>query len=151
MRVFLDTNVLVSALTTRGLSADVLRVVLRDHTLLTGEFNLRELRRVLQTRMKAPTAVVDSAESLLREHVVVPKPQVPPRIEVRDPDDAWVLGSALAGSADVLVTGDRDLLALGGDAPLPILTPRGLWERLRDSNRASPESRSASALREEER
>jgi predicted nucleic acid-binding protein len=33
-------------------------------------------------------------------------------IEVRDPDDAWVLASALAGNADILVTGDRDLLAI---------------------------------------
>ena len=131
MRVFLDTNVLVSAFTTRGLCADVLRVVLRDHTLLTGEFNLGELRRVLRTRMAAPEHVVDSAESLLRGHVVVPAPEAPASIEVRDPDDAWVLASALAGKADILVTGDRDLLAIRSEAPLTIVTPRQWWNRLR--------------------
>lgn len=131
MRVFLDTNVLVSAFTTRGLCADVLRVVLRDHTLLTGEFNLGELRRVLRTRMVAPEHVVDSAESLLRGHVVVPAPEAPASIEVRDPDDAWVLASAVAGKADILVTGDRDLLAIRSEAPLTIVTPRQWWNRLR--------------------
>ena len=132
MRVFLDTNVLVSAFTTRGLCADVLRVVLRDHTLLTGEFNLRELRRVLRTRMAAPEPVVASAESLLREQVVIPMPEEPATADVRDPDDAWVLASALSGKADILVTGDRDLLALQSDAPLAILTPREWWDRLRN-------------------
>lgn len=132
MRVFLDTNVLVSAFTTRGLCADVLRVVLRDHTLVTGEFNLRELRRVLRIRMTAPAPVVESAESLLREQVVIPMPKAPATADVRDPDDAWVLASALAGDADTLVTGDRALLALRPDAPLTILTPREWWDRLRD-------------------
>ena len=132
MRIFLDTNVLVSAFTTRGLCADVLRVVLRDHTLVTGEFNLRELRRVLRIRMAAPAPVVESAESLLREQVVVPMPKAPATADVRDPDDAWVLASALAGDADILVTGDSDLLAVGPDAPLTILTPREWWDRLRD-------------------
>ena len=131
MRIFLDTNVLVSAFTTRGLCADVLRVVLRDHTLLTGEFNLCELRRVLRTRMAAPEPVVESAESLLREQVVIPMPEAPATADVRDPDDAWVLASALDGDADILVTGDRDLLDLRSDAPLTILTPREWWDRLR--------------------
>ena len=47
MRVFLDTNVLVSAFATRGLCADVLRLILAEHTLVTGEVVLRELRRAL--------------------------------------------------------------------------------------------------------
>lgn len=127
MRVFLDTNVLVSAFTTRGLSADVLRLVLSEHTLVTGEVNLEEFRRVLRTRMDAPVAIVDEAEQLLREQEVVPKPAVPSSVDIRDPDDAWILASAVAGSADVIVTGDRDLLSLGS-TPMRILSPRDFWE-----------------------
>lgn len=37
MRVFLDTNVLVSAFATRGLCADLMRHVLAEHDLITGE------------------------------------------------------------------------------------------------------------------
>ena len=37
MRVFFDTNVLVSAFLTRGLCADLLRLVLTEHTLVTSE------------------------------------------------------------------------------------------------------------------
>lgn len=128
MRVFLDTNVLVSAFTTRGLSADVLRLALVEHELVTGEVNLEELRRVLRTRMGASAVLIDEAERLLREHEVVPKPEEPYPIQIKDPDDAWILASAVAGEADVLVTGDNDLLDLGSETPLRILTPREFWE-----------------------
>jgi putative PIN family toxin of toxin-antitoxin system len=131
VRVFLDTNVIVSALTARGLSADVFRLILTEHELLTGEINLKELRRVLRFRMRVPARAVDEVEELLREHTVVPIPEEPLDIELRDPDDKWVLASAVAGSADVLVTGDKDLLSLSPAAPLPILNPRAFWELVR--------------------
>lgn len=57
-------------------------------------------------------------------------------IEVRDPDDAWVLASALAAGAEVLVTGDEDLLDLRDDVEEILITnPRGLWELLRTPGR----------------
>lgn len=133
MRVFLDTNVLVSALTTRGLAADVFRLVLSEHELLTGEVNLVEFRRVLKQKMRVPARSIEDAERLLREQTIVPRPAHALEIKLRDPDDKWVLASAVAGGADVLVTGDKDLLDLGRAAPLPILTPRSFWESLRRS------------------
>lgn len=131
MRVFLDTNVLVSAFATRGLCADLMRFLLAEHEMLTGEVNLAELRRILIERFKVPKAQADLIENLLRDQTVVPKPSALPPIKVRDPDDAWVLASAVSGAADLLVTGDQDLLVLAARAPLPILTPREAWERLR--------------------
>ena len=131
MKVFLDTNVIVSALTARGLFADVFRLILTEHDLLTGEVNLKELRRVLRNRMRLPARQVDDVERLLREHTVIPVPDKPPDLELRDPDDRWVLASAVAGSADVLVTGDQDLLSVGDQTPVPILNPRAFWELAR--------------------
>ena len=131
MRVFLDTNVLVSAFATRGLCADVLRHVLADHRLVVGEVVLEEFRRTLRDKFGVPPAQVQAIEELLREHEVVPTPQVAASAPARDPDDQWVVASALAGAADLLVTGDKDLLELGGHAPLPILDPRGFWNLLR--------------------
>lgn len=132
MKVYLDTNVLVSAFTTRGLSADVVRLVLTEHDLLTGEMNMAELHRVLRTRIGLPAAVVREIEALLREHTVVPKPDDPGELDVRDPSDRWVLASAIAANADMLVaTGDEDLLDLADRSPLPILSPRGFWDFVR--------------------
>lgn len=58
MKVFFDTNVLISAYTVHGLSADLFRLVLAEHELLTGEVNLLESRRVLGKRFRVPEAEV---------------------------------------------------------------------------------------------
>ena len=133
MRVFLDTNVLVSAFATRGLCADVMRQVLAEHELIIGEVVLRELRKALRVKLKLPLATVTAIEELLRESEVIPRPRTPSELEVRDPDDRWVLASAIAGRADVLVTGDRDLLEVAALSPIRIIDPRGFWTLLRKS------------------
>ena len=47
----------------------------------------------------------------------------------RDPDDDWVLATALAGQADAIVTGDADLLVLDVFQGIAILSPRQFIER----------------------
>jgi uncharacterized protein len=131
VKVFFDTNVLISAFTTRGLSADLFRFVVAEHDLLTGEVNLTEFRRVLRERFKVPPAEVALVEDQLRSHTIVARPSAPSDLPLRDPDDAWVLASALAGGAELLVTGDKDLLSITERSPLPIVDPRGCWDRLR--------------------
>lgn len=131
MRVYFDTNVLVSAFATRGLCADILRHVLAEHELLTGEINLSELSKVLLKRFGLPHMTVAAIEELLRRQVVIPRPKEKIAIAIRDPDDAWVLASAVSGNADVLVTGDHDLLEIESKSPVPIVNPRGYWNMIR--------------------
>jgi putative PIN family toxin of toxin-antitoxin system len=131
LRVFLDTNVLVSAFASRGVCADVLRVVLAEHTFVTGEVVLRELGRVLRARMGLPPGTVREIDEFLREYEVVAKPATRAAVPQRDPDDQWVVASAVESRADVLVTGDRDLLDIATDAPIKIVDPRGFWDLVR--------------------
>lgn len=131
MKVFVDTNVLVAAFATRGLCADVLRYILAEHQLVTGEVVLAELRRALIRRLKVPPDTVEAILDLLREHEVVPKPKAPSDLPVRDPDDRWILASAVDAKADVLITGDSDLLDIAPSAPLRILAPRAFWDLVR--------------------
>ena len=131
MKIFADTNVLVSAFTARGLCADLLEVILADHTLMTGEFVLQELQRVLITKLKVPKKKVSDVLQFLRNHHVEPTPDKPSEIKVRDEDDRWVLESAIRAKADILVTGDKDLLEISKHVPqLKIISPRGFWELL---------------------
>jgi uncharacterized protein len=129
LRVFLDTNVLVSAFATRGLCTDVLRLVLAEHDLLTAEVVLEEVERVLTHKFGMPSVEADRVIAFLRQHPVEPKPASPSSVEVRDPDDRWVLASALAARADVLITGDAALLEVDSQVKeLAIITPRGFWD-----------------------
>lgn len=131
MRVCLDTNVLVAAFATRGLCADVLRSVLAEHELVLGEVILDELRRVLTRKLGLPADRLAAVEAVFSGVELVPRPPKPSPIPVRDRADRWVLATAVAGRAAVLVTGAADLLAVASEAPLPILSPRAFWELLR--------------------
>jgi putative PIN family toxin of toxin-antitoxin system len=131
MKIFADTNVLVSAFTARGLCADLLEVILADHQLMTGEFVLQELHRVLVEKLKVPERSVSDVIQFLRMHHIEPIPDKPSGIKVSDEDDRWVLESAIRAKADILVTGDKDLLTISKKVShLKIISPRGFWELL---------------------
>jgi uncharacterized protein len=131
MKIFADTNVLVSAFTARGLCADLLEIILADHQLMTGAFVLQELHRVLVEKLKVPERKVSDVLQFLRKHHIEPIPDEPSRIKIRDKDDRWVLESAIRAKADILVTGDKDLLDISQKVTqLKIISPRGFWELL---------------------
>ncbi len=129
MRICLDTNVLVSAVATRGICADLMNLVLAEHELVLGETVLSELKGVLRKKLGVPKATIEEMEAFLRERATVVA--TPDRVTVGtlDADDAAVLAEAVAGD-EALVTGERQLLELP-HPPIPILSPRGLWDRLR--------------------
>jgi putative PIN family toxin of toxin-antitoxin system len=92
---------------------------------------LGELHDVLANRFRLPVSTRKDLPDLLRSQEVVAEPMKASSAPIRDPDDAWVLASAIEGRCDVLVTGDSDLLDVADAAPLPILSPRGFWEFFR--------------------
>jgi putative PIN family toxin of toxin-antitoxin system len=129
MKVFLDTNFLVSALTTRGLCAELFEVVLQSHELLTSDPILRELKRILPGKLGQSEEITEGFINLLRTHAILvttehPLPSLP------DPDDEPIVASAIAGSANIFVTGDKALLELQSIEQLPIVSPRKFWEML---------------------
>ena len=138
MRIFFDTNVLLAAFATRGLCADLFAHVLVEHELVVGEVVLVELRAKLRLKFKLTKKAIDEVEDMLREHEVVPRPKKHLGPKISDPDDEWIVASAVAGRADVLVTGDAAVLKVAKRAPLPIVNPRGLWELLRNAGSRRP-------------
>ena len=131
MKIYIDTNVALAAFATRGLCADLFAHVLLEHELLVGETVIRELRSRLRVKLKLSRNAIDEIEALLRDQTVVKTPTRHLSLGISDPDDEWIVAEAMAGEADALVTGDAALQKLGRRAPLPIVSPRGLWEMLR--------------------
>lgn len=136
MKVFLDTNVLASAATARGLCADVLCEVFARHDLLLSDQILIELGRALKSKFGMPRELVDDFLWLLQRDTVHVEPGSPPTVQLQDSDDLPILGAAVEGGADVLITGDKELLSLGRVGTLEILSPRQFWERLRAEQRS---------------
>ncbi len=131
MRIVLDANVLLAGFGTHGLCEALVAVCLESHDIVLSQHLLTETRRYLTTKFKVPATRADEIIAFLREHADIVKPAEVPTNACRDPDDLAVLGTAIAGRADYLVSGDKDLLVLKEHAGIPILTPRACYERLR--------------------
>ena len=130
MTVFLDTNVLASSIATRGLCSELLESVIHDHELLTCRPVLRELERVLAQKLRLPEAVVAGFLALLKAEGTVVESRKNPPIPIKDADDIPILACAIAGKADVFVTGDKELLGLRKIEDLAVVSPRDLWNQL---------------------
>ena len=133
MRVFLDTNVLVSAFATRGLCADILREVLAVHELVVSRPLLSELDQVLKKKLKMPTRLVLEVVEFLKQEQPLYDAGTLPRVKIKDRSDLRILSSALKGETDIFVTGDKELVALGQVEGIQILSPRTFWEMLKKS------------------
>jgi putative PIN family toxin of toxin-antitoxin system len=141
MKVFLDTNVLVSAMATRGLCADVVREVLTSHQLVVSAPLLNELRRVLRQKLRIPADLIDDVIEILQQDAHFASPSRLLDIEVRDKDDLMILSSALDGNADLLVTGDKELLDLAKVGDVEIVSPREFWKRIRVQPSHTPDKK----------
>jgi len=138
VRVLLDSSVLISAflipenpagmLVRAGLddrfeicvSLDILEEVDRS---LRNKLRLRKRYRYIDEQIAWFITSLAASVSVVSELPAIPR-------VCRDPNDDHVLAAALAANADSVVTGDRDLLALGNHQGVRILTVRALLDLL---------------------
>ena len=131
MRVVLDTNVVIAALATRGLCASILELCLDRHVILLSEHLAHEVIQNLERKIRLRAELVLQVDRFLRSisEMVSPAPLATP--VCRDPKDDLVLALSVDGGADLIVSGDKDLLVLEKYQAIRILTPRAFWEAQR--------------------
>lgn len=128
MRAVVDTNILVRAvIKPQGSVGPVLqRLRRREYTLLLSRATLDEMVDVLhRPRLRVKYGLSESALRAVIRLVVLRSELVQPDEQVavcRDPKDDKFLDVALAGQADVIVSGDEDLLILDPYAGIPIVS-----------------------------
>ncbi|MFQ5759403.1 MAG: hypothetical protein ACE5HM_00355, partial [Acidiferrobacterales bacterium] len=84
----------------------------------------------LINRLGLPQARADQVIPFLRERAEACEPRSTAVRTGAESEYDQILGAALEGQADVLVTGDRALLAIDDRASVRITDPRGFWELL---------------------
>ena len=130
MRVFLDTNVLVSAVATRGLCADVLREILVSHQLVISAPLIAELKDILHTKIEITQEIISEFLDLLIQDSILSENTELTNIDIKDKDDIVILSTALNGNSELFVTGDKELLDLGKIQSMQIVSPRKFWETI---------------------
>ena len=123
MRLVVDTNVLIAGLVADGLCRDIVKRRLPACELFTSRALLDELAEIVREKFDTrsqdlPLLQVYEAEAT----IVRPKPL--PKPICRDTDDDEVLATAVAARAEIILTGDDDLLALEEFQGIRILSPR---------------------------
>jgi len=125
-RIVVDTNVLISRLLVAdSVPAEAVRLARRNGHLLVSDATMYELAEVLSRRKFDPYVPAKSRQRFLRELAGIAEfvPIIEYVRECRDPRDDKFLEVALNGRADVIITGDRDLLALRPWRGVAILSP----------------------------
>jgi len=114
MRILIDTNVLISALFWGGPPGHVVDLAAAGHfEAVTSAELIAELEDVLAENFAVPQEQIDLVVRDVLSYAQIVGPVEEIRVRVRDRADIKVIAAAVAGSADFIVTGDRDLLSLG--------------------------------------
>ena len=137
MKVFLDTNVLVSAFITRGLCADIFRMILSEHNLILCTYVLAELEDVLKRKIDLPDRQITSILHYLRTFEIIANHTPPTNINLRDKNDIPVISAALNSHSDIVVTGDKDLLEVSEKYGIKIVDPRTFFQMIKGIDSSS--------------
>lgn len=138
LKIVLDTNVFVSSLLSKhGAPAHAIDAWREQRFLLCcSPAILAEVQRVLaypKLREKyhlTPEDIDALLDLLQHDTLLVPGQIVIDSVIPDDPTDEIFLSCAIEAEADLIVSGDRHLLALGSYAGIPIVTVRTLLDQL---------------------
>ena len=130
MRLVLDTNVVLSGLLWRSYPRRLLDLAKEEAAFLyTSSVLLDELADVLSREKWAAMLAIRQTHAayLMQRYGVLAKvvrPSPIGRVVPNDPDDDALIACALAARADLIGSGDKHLLSLGGHYNgIPIVTP----------------------------
>ena len=128
MRVFIDTNVFISAIINpSGSPALVLEICaelgnIGKLQVVVCDTVISELRRIVSEKFPGKEEALEKMFAILKVKVVSKIDEIA-HVNVRDPYDETIVRSAMK-HADILITGDKDILQCEHDSALIILTPR---------------------------
>jgi putative PIN family toxin of toxin-antitoxin system len=131
IRIVLDTNVLVSAVTHIGIPRDILFLALEKKIqTVTSPILIVELLEVLGKKFKIVAEDLQRIEKEIRQKFIIVYPRETITIQIDDADNR-VLEAAVQGDCQLIIAGDRELLKLARYKSIDILSPKDFIESMR--------------------
>lgn len=128
MKIFLDTNVIISTFITHGYAAELMEYCLIHYKIYTSDFIIEEVKKNLKNNFEYNDKEVNEVINFIKSNFInVGKYKKLNKVISRDADDDNVLAAAAFKKVDCIVTGDKDLLIIKNYKKVSILSPRDFW------------------------
>lgn len=129
MKIVLDTNVLIAAFATEGHCHRIYEAAMVYHEVFISQFILNELKFNLKKKLHYSPSEIEVVLNFIQQHAALVKaiPALAKGVS-RDPDDDNIIALASASKADLIVTGDKDLLVLKQFQGIQIIPPNAFWQ-----------------------
>ena len=127
MRIVLDTNVLVAAFIAHGTCNELLEHCALRHVIILSNYILDELQAVLSEKFGFNSAECREVLALLQSRCILVQPARLSSPGCSDPNDDAIIGTAVAGNCDCLVTGDKALQKLKVYGRIAVVFPGDFW------------------------
>jgi putative PIN family toxin of toxin-antitoxin system len=136
MKIFLDTNVIISAFITHGHATELMEYCLVHHKIYTSDFIIEEVKKHLKNKFDYNNEEVDKVIDFIKLNFInTGNYKKLTKTVSRDADDDNVLAAAGSKKIDCIVTGDKDLLVIKKYKNIKILSPRDFWSFEKHSTR----------------
>ncbi|MBM3713714.1 MAG: putative toxin-antitoxin system toxin component, PIN family [Actinobacteria bacterium] len=128
MKIFLDTNIIISAFITHGYPAELVEYCLTNYKIYTSDFIIEEVEKNLKNNFEYNEMEVNEVFNFMKSNFInVGKYKKLGKTVSRDADDDNVLAAAIFEKVDCIVTGDKDLLTIEKYKKVKIISPRDFW------------------------
>lgn len=127
MKIVLDTNILVAAFIAHGTCNELFEHCVLRHAIVLSAYILDKLQTVLSEKFGFNATECRDVHALLQSRCILVQPAPLKNTGCSDPDDDPIIGTAVAGNCDCLVTGDKALQELKVYGRIAIVSPTHFW------------------------
>ena len=135
MKIFFDTNVIISSFITHGGAKELFEHCMLNHKVFTSKFVIEELKEKLESKFYYTLEEIKDVVDFIKYNFTIVNYNLFQNQVCKDRDDDNILASAQSAKADCIVTGDKDLLALGKYENIFIVSPKSFWRFERNFTR----------------
>ncbi len=129
MKIVFDTNVILSSFLTEGIAHKIFNHCVINHSIYLSDYIVNELTRILTKKFKVKDSELNELLNFIESFLINVKPDNLIPDVCRDKNDNQILQLAEYIKADIIISGDNDLLVLKKFKSTNILSPRDLFNK----------------------
>ena len=129
MRIVFDTNVILSSFLTEGIAHKIFNHCVIEYKIHVSEYILEELTRILIKKFSVNEKDMEDFINFIKSNLILTTPEISIPEICRDKKDNQILQLAEHVKADIIISGDKDLLVLKSYKKTKITSPRDFFNK----------------------